>query len=144
MTQRVLNSYDFARALSKRVKKWRMLTEKITFELGLSLGEFGVLVNLLEAGPQLMVDLANNQAFTQAAITGIVDHLEELGLARREPSKFDKRKIRASITEKGEEKVKVGMKLYRQFVERATRRVSLHDMNLVLKVLDEMLAAANE
>ena len=119
-----------------------MLTEKNISELGLSLGEFGVLVNLSEAGPQLMVDLAINQAITQAAITGIMDRLEELGLARREQSKTDKRKIRASITEKGETEVKIGMKLFRQFAENATRRVSLHDMNVVLKVLDEMLHAA--
>ena len=142
MTERVLNSYEFARALSRRVKKWRMLTEKNISELGLSLGEFGVLVNLSEAGPQLMVDLAINQAITQAAITGIMNRLEELGLARREQSKTDKRKIRASITEKGETEVKIGMKLFRQFAENATRRVSLHDMNVVLKVLDEMLHAA--
>jgi len=142
LTERVLNSYEFARALSRRVKKWRMLTEKNISELGLSLGEFGVLVNLSEAGPQLMVDLAINQAITQAAITGIMNRLEELGLARREQSKTDKRKIRASITEKGETEVKIGMKLFRQFAENATRRVSLHDMNVVLKVLDEMLHAA--
>jgi DNA-binding MarR family transcriptional regulator len=119
-----------------------MLTEHSISELGVSLGEFGVLVSLSEYGPQLMVDLAKNQAITQAAITGIIDKLEELGLAQREPSKTDKRKVRASITEKGEERVSVGMRLYKNFVEKATRRTSLRDMNLVLKALDGMLEAA--
>ena len=137
-----MNSYEFARALSRRIKQWRMLTEHSISELGVSLGEFGVLVSLSEYGPQLMVDLAKNQAITQAAITGIIDKLEELGLAQREPSKTDKRKVRASITEKGEERVSVGMRLYKNFVEKATRRTSLRDMNLVLKALDGMLEAA--
>ena len=143
MTQRVLNSYEFARALSRRIKKWRMLTENSISELGLSLGEFGVLVNLSESGPQLMIDLAKNQTITQAAITGIIDKLEELGLTQREPSKTDKRKVRASITGNGEEKVSVGIRYYKQFVEKATRRISLRDMNFVLKVLDGMLDAAS-
>ena len=144
MTQRVLNAYEFARALSRRFKQWRMLTERSISELGISIGEFGVLVSLSEHGPQLMVDLAKNQAITQAAITGIIDKLEELGLARREPSKTDKRKVRASITEKGEERVGVGMRLYKNFVENATRRTSLRDMNFVLKFLDGMLEAAGK
>jgi DNA-binding MarR family transcriptional regulator len=120
-----------------------MLTENSISALGLSLGELGVLVNLSESGPQLMIDLAKNQTITQAAITGIIDKLEELGLAQREPSKTDKRKVRASITDKGEEKVSVGIRYYKQFVEKATRRTSLREMNFVLKVLDGMLDAAS-
>jgi DNA-binding MarR family transcriptional regulator len=119
-----------------------MLTENTISKLGLSLGEFGVLVSLSEQGPQLMVDLAKSQAITQAAITGIMDRLEELELAQREPSKIDRRKVRASITEKGEAQVRDGMRLYKKFVENATRQVPVRDMNLVLKVLDEMLESA--
>ena len=143
LTQRVLNSYEFARALSRRIKKWRFLMENSISELGLSLGEFGVLVTLSESGPQLMVDLAKNQGITQAAITGIIDKLEEMELAEREPSKTDKRKVRALITAKGEEQVSSGIRLYKKLVEKATRRMSLRDMNFVLERLDEMLDAAN-
>ena len=142
MTQRVLSSYEFARTLSRKFKAWRILAENSISELGLSLGEFGVLVTLSESGPHLMVDVAKSQAITQAAITRIVDKLEELELARREPSKTDKRKVRASITEKGEEQVSAGIRLYKKFVEKATRRMSLRDMNFVLSFLDGMLDAA--
>ena len=109
----------------------------------MSIGEFGILVTLSESGAQLMGDLAKNQSITQAAVTGIVDKLQELGLAQREPSKTDKRKVRAAITEKGDERVDAGIRLYKTFVEKATRRLSLRDMNSVLKVLDEMLNAAD-
>jgi len=142
VTQRVLSSYEFARTLSRKFKAWRILAENSISELGLSLGEFGVLVTLSESGPHLMVDVAKSQAITQAAITRIVDKLEELELARREPSKTDKRKVRASITEKGEEQVSAGIRLYKKFVEKATRRMSLRDMNFVLSILEGMLDAA--
>jgi len=105
LTNHVLNSYEFARALSRRVKHWRALTENSLSELGLSLGEFGALVSLSESGPQLMTNLANSQGITQAAVTGIIDKLEELGLAKREQSKTDKRKVRASITRKAKRKL---------------------------------------
>ena len=89
-----------------------------------------------------MVDLSKKQAITQAAVTGIIDKLEELELVEREPSKTDKRKVRASITAKGEQQVIAGMKLYRKFAEKATRQMSAHDMSLILKLLDGMLEAA--
>ena len=143
MTERVLNSYEFGRALSRITKRWKILTEQSISNLGLSIGEFGVLVALSESGPQLLVDLARNQSITQAAITGIMDKLEELGLAEREPSKSDKRKVTASITARGQEQVDEGRKLYKSFVERATRHLTLRDMNAVLKTFDKMLNAAN-
>jgi len=141
--QGVVNSYEFARTLSRKIKAWRVLVENSISELGLSLGEFGVLVTLSESGPHLMVDLAKSQAITQAAITSIVDKLEESELARREPSKTDKRKVRVSITQKGEQQVSTGLRLYKKFVEKATRRMSLRDMNFVLSFLDGMLDAAS-
>ena len=142
MTEHVLTSYEFARALSRRVKRWRALTEDTLSELGLSLGEFGVLVSLSESGPQLMTNLAKGQGITQAAITGIIDKLEGLGLAKREPSKTDKRKVRASITRRGEEQVSEGIRLYKKFVDKATKGVSIRDMNFILRLLDGMLEAA--
>jgi DNA-binding MarR family transcriptional regulator len=128
--------------LSRRVKRWRALTEDTLSELGLSLGEFGVLVSLSESGPQLMTNLAKGQGITQAAITGIIDKLEGLGLAKREPSKTDKRKVRASITRRGEEQVSEGIRLYKKFVDKATKGVSIRDMNFILRLLDGMLEAA--
>jgi len=86
-----------------------------------------------------MVDLAKNQAITQAAITSIVDRLEELGLAQRERSETDRRIVKVSITKKGEEEVKRGIRLYKRFVEKATRHLSAHEMSDVLKFLDVMI-----
>ena len=144
LTQTLTGSYEFGRALSKRIKRWRTLTEHSISQLGISPGEFGVLIALSESGPQLMVDLAKNQALTQAAITGIVDSLESLGLAQREPSKTDRRKVRVAITEKGEGEVRKGIRLYKKFIEKATRHMGAREMSTVLELLDVMIATVEK
>jgi DNA-binding MarR family transcriptional regulator len=67
-------------------------------------------------------------AFSQVAVstmTGVVDKLEEKGIARRERNDADRRIVRVSLTEKGH-------KLYREFVEQLST-LCRH----MLKALDE-------
>jgi DNA-binding MarR family transcriptional regulator len=139
-----MDSYEFGRALSKRIKKWRILTEKNIAPLGITLGEFGILVSLSELGPQPMVDLAKAQMITQAAVTSIVDRLEELGLARRERSETDRRVVRVCNTRRGEEEVRKGMRLYKKFVERATQGMKSQELQELLSLLDRLLIDQNE
>ena len=139
MSQELMDSYEFGRALSKRIKKWRILTEKNIAPLGITLGEFGILVSLSELGPQPMVELAKAQMITQAAVTSIVDRLEELGLARRERSETDRRVVRVCNTRRGEEEVRKGMRLYKKFVERATQGMKSQELQELLSLLDRLL-----
>jgi len=139
MSQELMDSYEFGRALSKRIKKWRILTEKNIAPLGITLGEFGILVSLSELGPQPMVELAKAQMITQAAVTSIVDRLEELGLARRERSETDRRVVRVCNTKRGEEEVRKGMRLYKKFVERATQGMKSQELQELLSLLDRLL-----
>jgi MarR family 2-MHQ and catechol resistance regulon transcriptional repressor len=139
MSQELMDSYEFGRALSKRIKKWRILTEKNIAPLGITLGEFGILVSLSELGPQPMVDLAKAQMITQAAVTSIVDRLEELGLARRERSETDRRVVRVCNTRRGKEEVRKGMRLYKKFVERATQGMKSQELQELLSLLDRLL-----
>ena len=139
MGQELMDSYEFGRALSKRIKKWRILTEKNIAPLGITLGEFGILVSLSELGPQPMVELAKAQMITQAAVTSIVDRLEELGLARRERSETDRRVVRVCNTKRGEEEVRKGMRLYKKFVERATQGMKSQELQELLSLLDRLL-----
>ena len=139
MSQELMDSYEFGRALSKRIKKWRILTEKNIAPLGITLGEFGILVSLSELGPQPMVELAKAQMITQAAVTSIVDRLEELALARRERSETDRRVVRVCNTKRGEEEVRKGMRLYKKFVERATQGMKSQELQELLSLLDRLL-----
>jgi DNA-binding MarR family transcriptional regulator len=89
-----------------------------------------------------MVDLAKEQTITQAAMTGIVDHLEGLKLLERTRNEIDRRVIRVGITTRGQEEVKKGLRLYRKFIEKATRNMTPNEKRDLLTTLDHMLESA--
>ena len=132
----------FGRALSDRIRKWRKLVENDVSPHGLTLAEFRVLVVLSESGPTPMVDLAKEQMITQAAMTSIIDHLEDSELVERVRSKTDRRVVNVTITRKGEEVLKKGMKLYTQFMEKATRDLTDEEIRTLLTLFDKLLSAA--
>jgi DNA-binding MarR family transcriptional regulator len=142
MNQKALEHCDFGMALSDRIRRWRKLTDKSISPLGLTLGEFRVLRVLSESGPTPMVDLAREQMITQAAMTSIVDHLEELKLIERMRNETDRRVIRVGITSRGEEEVKKGLKLYKKFIEKATQNLTSNEIRNLLASLDHMLESA--
>jgi DNA-binding MarR family transcriptional regulator len=89
-----------------------------------------------------MVDLAKEQMITQAAMSSIVDHLEELKLIQRMKNEFDRRVVKVAITPKGQEEVKKGLRLYRKFIEKATRNLTSNERRGLLTTLDHMLESA--
>jgi DNA-binding MarR family transcriptional regulator len=138
----LVDTYEFGCALSDRIRRWRRLTDKSISPLGLTLGEFRVLRVLSELGPSPMVDLAKEQMITQAAMSSIVDHLEELKLIQRMKNEFDRRVVKVAITPKGQEEVKKGLRLYRKFIEKATRNLTSNERRGLLTTLDHMLESA--
>jgi DNA-binding MarR family transcriptional regulator len=79
---------------------------------------------------------------TQAAMTSIVDHLEELELIERMRNETDRRVIKVAITPKGQEEVKKGLRLYRKFIEKATWNLTANEKLTLLAGFDHMLDAA--
>ena len=70
--------------------------------LGLSLGKFGLLSNLMAAGEPLPLRaLAERCACVRSNITQLVDRLEVDGLVTREADPQDRRSVRAGLTAKG-------------------------------------------
>lgn len=67
---------------------------------GLQRQQFWVL-GALNAGPRRMTDLAECAQTSQASLTGIVDRLEEHGLARRVRPEGDRRVVQVELTEQG-------------------------------------------
>jgi len=142
VSQGLLEPYEFGHALSDRIRRWHRLTEKCISPIGLTLGEFRVLKVLSESGPSPMVDLATDQTITPAAMTSIVDHLGELGFVERARSEYDRRVVKVSITRKGEEEVKMGIRLYKKFIEKVTAGLTSNETRSLLTILDHMLDAA--
>jgi DNA-binding MarR family transcriptional regulator len=144
MTQKVLDHCEFGMALSDRIRRWRRLNEKWTTPMGLTLGEFRVLRVLSESGPSPMIDLAKEQMITGAAMTSIVDHLEEVGLVERVRSESDRRVVSVAISRKGQDTVKQGLALYKKLIEKATRHVAEQERRNLLAIFDEMIASVQE
>jgi DNA-binding MarR family transcriptional regulator len=89
-----------------------------------------------------MVELAKEQMITQAAMSSIVNHLEELKLLERTKNEIDRRVVKVAITEKGQEEVRKGLRLYRKFIEKATRNLTSNEKHGLLTTFDHMLEAA--
>ena len=68
---------------------------------GLSLKQAMLLIQL-EDEPMTMTAISKNLGTSTAAITGMVDRMEKLGLVTRHHGLADRRKIVVSITDKGE------------------------------------------
>ena len=144
MTQKVLDHCEFGMALSDRMRRWRKLSEKCTAPLGLTLGEFRVLRVLSESGPSPMIDLAKEQMITGAAMTSIVDHLEQVGLVERVRSDSDRRVVSVAISRKGQDTVKQGLALYKKLIEKATRHVTEQERRNLLAIFDKMIASVQD
>lgn len=57
----------------------------------------------LEKGPRPMGDLADSMACDPSTITGVVDRLEELGYAERQPGERDRRVKTVALTSAGQD-----------------------------------------
>ena len=64
-----------------------------------------------------MVDLARHTWMSKAAVTKIVDRLEERGVVSREPSATDRRVINVSLTKEGAELLGPTWKTLHSFVK---------------------------
>lgn len=144
MSQILLGPIGFGVALQDRIRHWRRLAERSISKLGLTSCEFRVLKLLSESGPCPMVDLAKEQMITQAAVTGIVDHLGGLGFVQRTRSKSDRRVVAISITRKGRDEVKEGIRLFKKFIEKATGGLTATETRTLVTILDRMLEAAEK
>jgi MarR family 2-MHQ and catechol resistance regulon transcriptional repressor len=76
----------------------------------LSLQELRVVEYLGDSGPRIMSELADFLLLAVNSVTSIVDNLETRGLARRQRSEHDRRKVQVELTERGR-------KLYAEAVE---------------------------
>lgn len=68
---------------------------------GLSNIEISVLVRLYKNPQIIMRELSEDLRISKSSMTGIVDHLEELGYLRRVTNRSDRRSYALEITEEG-------------------------------------------
>lgn len=142
LTEQFVDEYEFGCALSDRIRRWRRLVDKSISLLNLAVGEFRVLRVLSEAGPAPMAKLAKEQIISAAAMTSVVDRLEELRLIERVKNRTDRRVISVEITAKGQDQVEKGFRLYKRFIEKATRNMTIDEKSSLIASFDHMIEAA--
>lgn len=82
-----------------------------------------------------MVALADELSVTQAAITGIIDRLERLGLVLRLRQAKDRRVVHARVTPDGERMLRRALRLHRDFVRESLSVLSPEEAILFEAVL---------
>lgn len=70
-----------------------LMHEAIAQKAGLSGTDHKYLGILMKNGPVLAGELSKLTGLTTGAVTGVIDRLEKNNLVKREPSKYDRRKI---------------------------------------------------
>src|SRR5690349_22342580 len=68
---------------------------------GLTEGQFGALEALYHLGPLAQCDLAAKLLRSPGNVTLVIDNLEKRGLARRERSTEDRRRVAVHLTDEG-------------------------------------------
>ncbi len=108
-----------AKHLTGRVIRLASLFQRAYSEafapLGLSEGDYGVLVSLRRAGaPHRLTpsDLARSQMMTSGGMTAAIDRLERKGLVSRLPNPNDRRGSLVELTEEGRDAVDRAMELH--------------------------------
>jgi len=82
---------------------WKEKTRYLLREHGITGMQFKAILLLDEKGSQTLSQLSNSLSRTRCTVTGIMDRLEEKGLARRRRSREDRRLVYVSLTNKGRE-----------------------------------------
>lgn len=116
------------RTFSRVSRTWYRLAERNLEPLGLSVLEVRALRTLSEAGPSPMVAVAHELAVTQAAITGVIDRLEKMGLVTRLRQTRDRRVVHARTTPAGERMLRRAIRLHGDFVRESLGALSPAEM----------------
>ena len=120
---RVMNSL---RAL---VRALRISTRAVEKEIGISGAQLFVLQQLMESPARSVNDLAERTSTHQSSVSTVVSRLVDRGMARREPSADDGRRMEISITERG-----------RRLVEAAPQTAQIRMVNALRELSPEQLA----
>src|SRR5579875_2093720 len=131
-------------AVSDANKLWYRLAERQLSTLGITPSEFRVLRLLSKCGTCPMDKLARDQLMTPGGMTGLIDHLEGIGLIQRIKSKKDRRIINIQITKKGSSVVDKGNETYRRFLEKSLEDLSEEEIYSFLRVLNKMISSVQK
>lgn len=109
----------------------------------LTLAQVRVLRRLPNA-PQSLGQLGSELALAPPSITRLVDRLEDRGLIARQRSEADRRKVVATLTEKGRDLVSAVPFLDATAIRKAVERMSAPDRERIAAALNEFISAVSQ
>lgn len=125
------------------VSHWK-LRQKMTVkfqESGMDVtpDQWKVMISLVHKEEMYQSQLANCHKKDRAGIKRLVDHLENKGLVKRNPSEKDSRTIIVTLTEKGQETVLALNTLAKQSMEEALEGFTESEVVLLKRLLTQLI-----
>ena len=123
-----------------------VLHERIHFAkaLGLSLPQFGILMQIHHRGNCGIGDIGERFDITNAAASQLVDKLVQSGLIRREEDPQDRRAKLLNLTDKGRALIQQNIEERYRWVDQLVRKLTEEERNKVSEALQIMTQAAKE
>lgn len=108
-------------------------------EVGLSMAKLGVLNHLVKADEPLPLgQIAGRMACVKSNVTQLVDRLEIDGLVSRVSDPYDRRCVRAAITEEGRRKYQSGAEVLRLQEAALIEEIAPVDRAEAVKLLEKL------
>ncbi len=119
----------------------RAAADRVLGEHGVTPEQWALLVRLWAEDDVSQVDLAGSTFRDKPSVTRMIDGLEAHGYVVRARNSSDRRSHRIVLTRKGRELEGVLVPKVRAFVERWTRGISKHDLDVTLRTLRALYAS---
>ncbi|HEU0293329.1 MAG TPA: MarR family transcriptional regulator [Anaerolineales bacterium] len=111
---------------------------------GLSMPQFGVLMQLHHRGNCAVGDISERFDITNAAASQLVDKLVQSGLIQREEDPHDRRAKLLNLTDKGRELIQQGIEERYRWVEELAGKLTVEERAQISDALNIMTRAAQE
>src|SRR5687768_3885670 len=112
--------------------------------IGLSMPQFGILMQLHYRGNCGVSDISNRFDITSAAASQLVDKLVQSSLIQREEDPSDRRAKLLNLTDKGKELIQQGIEERYRWVDQLAEKLTAEERAKVAEALNLLTQAAKE
>ncbi len=139
-----MDTMDLWHVFSRVFRNGKKFIERELEKIGIKPTELRVLFSLSRDHDTTMNSLAAENDVTGPWITGVVDELEKKGYVTKVRSATDRRIIRVSITEHGNEALGQGIKVYNKLIELVLRNLSPEESIEFRSILSKIEVALSD
>ena len=139
-----LDTIDLWHIFSRVFRNGRKLIERELEKIGIKPTELRVLFSLSKDHDTTMNSLATENDVTGPWITGVVDELEKKGYVTKVRSATDRRIIKVSITDYGNEALAQGIKVYNKLIDLVLRNLSPEESAEFRSILSKIEIALSD